>query len=226
MAYSSRQGRHRRRNSLQSVIRMPLKSDPIPGAGGGMAIHDNSYHAPAYATPNTDEKIGDADNDTVLECEQSADEDKIRGKVNGVESFLIDAAGVVTMAKQSSSRAFRDITNQAIPTGIWTKVQLNAESYDIQDEFDSTTNHRFVAKTAGTYLVIGAIYLDWLLDAKSAFAYIYKNGASLAGNQEIMGVNTDCMVQCATAVQLAINDYLELYVFHNKGSDSNVVAGS
>ena len=55
------------------------------------------------------------------------------------------------------SRAYRNTTNQAISDDSWTKVQLNAESFDIGGEFDSTTNYRFTATTTGYYLVCGQI---------------------------------------------------------------------
>ncbi|GAI04661.1 unnamed protein product, partial [marine sediment metagenome] len=83
-------------------------------------------------------KIIDADGDTSVDVEQAADEDIIRGKVAGVEALHISAVGIQTLAKQSRARAYLIATDQSIPTGDYVKVRLNGESYDNQNEFDSS----------------------------------------------------------------------------------------
>jgi hypothetical protein len=48
-------------------------------------------------------------------------------------------------------RAFRNSTAQTVTTNVRTKVQFNAESFDTNSCFDSTTNYRFTPTTAGYY---------------------------------------------------------------------------
>ena len=85
-----------------------------------------------------DTLIQDADGDTQIQVEESADEDIVRMDVAGTEAFKLSAIGVLTLAKQSKGRAYRD-GDWYIPTGAWTRVPLNAESYDNQNEFDTTS---------------------------------------------------------------------------------------
>ena len=50
-------------------------------------------------------------------------------------------------------RAYRATTSQTVTTNVRTKVQFNAESFDTNSCFDSTTNYRFTPTTAGYYQV-------------------------------------------------------------------------
>ncbi len=171
-------------------------------------------------------KIQDADGDTSWDTEQSADEDKVRGKVKGVEAFLLDDAGVLTLAKQSSVRAYKS-TAQSIPSGTFTKLNLNAENWDIQSEFD-TTNYRFTAKTAGKYLVTAAIWYAATTMVVNKYYQInlYKNGANEASGR----FHSACAGEylCAplsVVVSLAVNDYLELYAHQGSGVTQTIEAG-
>lgn len=172
-------------------------------------------------------KILDADEDTGFEVEQSADEDKIHGKVKGVEVFLLDDAGVLTLAKQSASKGYRATTTQDIPHNVMTKVQYNAEDYDVQSEFDSTTNYRFTAKTPGRYLVIlkGEVYPFTDVANNRLTIQIQKNGAD-AGSAVAAFVGSNWVFGTSViVVDLAVNDYLEGYLRHREGSTINITVG-
>ena len=163
-------------------------------------------------------KIQDADGDTSWDVEQTANEDKIHGNVKGVEAFLLDDAGVLTLAKQSRVAAHRSV-NQNILTSTWTKINLNAEDYDEQGEFDPTTNYRFTAKKAGYYFVVGqARYVLATLANARCYADVRKNGVESIpmvfcydGSQEMGAI-------CIHIFQLAVNDYLELWTWQDSGS--------
>jgi hypothetical protein len=170
-------------------------------------------------TQNTDKIIKDADGDTQIQVEESADEDKIRLDVKGVEAFLLDDAGVLTLAKQSGCRAYLS-ANQLIASGAWTKVNINALTYDVQTEFNTST-YKFTAKTAGTYLVIHQVALfkaTYLASGTACVAGIRKNGAQVAESDLVLGGAFNPCWQCTALLQLAVNDYIEGYIYHNDGS--------
>jgi len=96
-------------------------------------------------------KIQDADGDTYLWVEKTADEDKIHGVVKGVEAFLLDDAGILNLPKQSSA-GIDSNAGQSIPDNTWTYLTYNIEQYDVQNEVD-LANNWIKVKTAGTYLV-------------------------------------------------------------------------
>lgn len=81
--------------------------------------------------------IKDDDADTKVDVEESADEDKIRMDVKGVEALLLSDAGILTLAKQSACRVTLS-GDQVIPTATYVWVRWNSEIYDVQNEFDSS----------------------------------------------------------------------------------------
>jgi len=171
-------------------------------------------------------KIQDANADTSWDVEQSANEDKVHGKVKGVEAFLLDDAGVLTFAKQSAARVYRATTVQSIPNATWTKAQLDAKKFDIQNEYDVTTNYRFTAKTAGIYFGAVVVAFTWTSTSGELLALnIYKNGVA-AGDMYIWPCGAAyAYVGTPFAFQLAVGDYLEVWVYQGTGSPQNLCWG-
>jgi hypothetical protein len=163
-------------------------------------------------------KIQDADGDTSWDVEQSADEDKIHGKVKGVEAFLLSDNGILTLAKQSACAGYQS-SNQTIPNLAYTKINWDTMEFDLQNEFD-LTNDKFVATEAGIYFAQVELQISLLNQGDFIIASIYQNGA------QIKDIATQCVadgkspvVNVATFVQLAANDYIEFYARHNYGAE-------
>jgi len=83
--------------------------------------------------------LKDADSDTGIQVEESADEDIIRMDVAGVEAFLLSDAGILTLVKQSACYAWANAA-QVIPESGTSqpRIVLDQEVSDHQNEFDST----------------------------------------------------------------------------------------
>ena len=164
-------------------------------------------------------KIQDADADTNWDVEKTADEDKVHGKVKDVEAFLLDDAGVLTLAKQSRASAYLS-GNQSCTNGTWNKVALNAEDYDEQEEFDIATNNRFTAKKAGYYFVAGQVrYNNASVTNAVVYVDVRKNGAeAIPMLFNYTGTNIEFGAICIHIFPLAVNDYLELYTCQVSGA--------
>lgn len=156
-------------------------------------------------------KIQDADGDTSWDVEEAADEDKIHGKVKGVEAFLLDDVGILTLAKQSAARAEMSVS-QSISANTWVKIQYNSEVYDVQGEYDPTTNYRFTAKNAGKYLGIISIYFETFPSATHVNMGFNVNGSNVFNS--IVSSAEANWVQAAVLgiANLAVNDYIEGWV--------------
>lgn len=170
-------------------------------------------------------KIEDADGDTSWDVEQSADENKVHGKVKGVEAFLLDDAGILTLAKQSASRATL-ANQQTIANTTWVKILLDTETYDIQSEFAS---NKFTAKTSGLYLLIGKV-VYWYSDTLAAKMYVagvYKNGVLFSDMWIQSAINAKAVTPLVIATAfLAANDYIELYAYHETGANCKINNGT
>lgn len=121
-------------------------------------------------------------------------------------------------------KAYRESTNQSVTTGVYTKVQLDAEEVDSHGEFDSTTNFRWTPLVPGWYLINYKV--DGIGTSTTvALGALYKNGAAISyGNYstavsgEGIGVGTELVYMNGST------DYLELYIYTN-GTSPAVRAG-
>ncbi|MBA7697921.1 hypothetical protein ES703_106593 [subsurface metagenome] len=167
-------------------------------------------------------KIIDADADTKVDVEEAADEDKVRMDVGGVEAFYLSDVGILTLAKQSRCKAYRADTRQTITTSTFTKVEFNAETYDNQNEFDSTTNYRFTALEAGYYYIaVSSSFVD-ALDGKRYHSVIYKNGAAHAYCTCHASHTGSLVVNSTMCCYLDAGDFIEGWVWHNSAVDIDI----
>jgi len=120
-------------------------------------------------------------------------------------------------------------SDQSINSASWTKINLNAENYDTEDEFDNSTNYRFTAKVAGYYSVKGQITFGSMGNNNLIEAAIYKNGTKYRENLVKVadsGLGSNASVAISFDVYLAANDYLELYGYQNSGSAKSALGGN
>lgn len=115
--------------------------------------------------------------------------------------------------------------HQNIPSGAFTKVQLDTEDYDLGSDFDTTLS-KFVAPVSGYYLVTAtAGWYDSLAAGQTVLLGIYKNGVKVCGLQPAPdGVSPGNSI--SDVLYLVANDYLELYVYQGTGSDRRLYGTS
>ena len=109
--------------------------------------------------------------------------------------------------------------DQTITSSTFTKVQLNAELFDTNSNFDTATNYRFTPLVAGYYQISGGLLVD--SSATSMRLAIYKNGS----NYKTIGrsnLSIDNTIAGSSVVYLnGSTDYVEIYV--NKSGNSPVI---
>ena len=145
-------------------------------------------------------------------------QDIARFQDNGTNVLQIVDGGIINMASQSSARAYRNTSTQSLSGA--TKIQFNAETYDIKSEFDPSTNYRFTATATGVYVVLATINIT--SPASNPAVSIYKNGSAFAsstGNSAASGFSYSVF----GILQLSATDYVEIYV--NSGASGTVVNG-
>ena len=116
--------------------------------------------------------------------------------------------------------AYRDSSNQAISPSTWTKVQLNAESFDTNNCFDSTTNYRFTPNIAGYYIISASVSDEQSSTTPTRIlAALYKNGALY---ERLFDLQITAFVTASGSACVYLNgstDYIELYtnIFGSSG---------
>jgi hypothetical protein len=112
-------------------------------------------------------------------------------------------------------------STQAFTAGVWTKVQLNAEEWDTNNNFDSTTNYRFTPTVAGYYQINCEVASHASTFSGANYLSVYKNGSQY----KISYLSTYGAPTLATLVYLnGSTDYVELYL--NIGTSQNMNASS
>lgn len=118
-------------------------------------------------------------------------------------------------------------TTQSIPSGTETLVEWNQEDYDSDAMHDNaSSNTRLICKTAGTFAI-------WTTPQFAAagtglrFATLVINGIEAARSPLLVADGlTDTGLPIYFETVLAVNDYVEVKVFQNRGSSLNLTAGS
>lgn len=111
--------------------------------------------------------------------------------------------------------AYLSANQTSISNTTWTKIQFNAEDFDTNNNFDSTTNYRFTPTVAGYYQINTACQFDAsITPATVGYLSIYKNGSAyrttyFTGNAvEFFGAVNSCVISFNGST-----DYIEAYVF-------------
>jgi len=135
--------------------------------------------------------------------------------VAGTNTVTIPA-GTGTVMVSGAMPAFSAYlgNNQSVTSGAVTKVTLNAEIFDTNNAFDSTTNYRFIPQIAGYYQVNAVVRISGTA-LTEAQAIIYKNGSGYCnGGYNVYAAQSTIFCTVSTLVYLnGSTDYLELYCY-------------
>jgi len=131
------------------------------------------------------------------------------------QAINIDSNGLTTIKPVVPAFSVYRNGDQAITSGTYTKMQLNAENFDTDNFFDSTTNYRFQPTIAGYYQINGGFYPVSSSSANYVWCMIYKNGtAEVWGTSAGPASAQDGISQVNALIEMnGSTDYLELYVF-------------
>jgi len=171
---------------------------------------------------NKDKTIQDADTDTKIQVEKSADEDIIRMDVVGIEAFLLHNDGILTLAKQSDARAYKDGTQSiAIDTNVL--VELDTIDFDQNSEFDTSAgNYCFTAKQAGIYLISTCVTFIAAEIGERYQVMVQLNGATQGFNEIYAAGTYRAILPFLTCIDMAIGDVITLLVFHTSAVAKNI----
>ena len=152
---------------------------------------------------------------------------------NGVIMANLNSSGANIGFQLASSlapafKAYR-AADQSISNSTDTKVQLNTEVFDTNNNFDSTTNYRFTPTVAGYYQFSAILNLGGT-PVTNAQAHIWKNGVKAAQFvfYEPSGT-TQYQINASLSDLIYMNgstDYVELYGYISAGSGNQFGGGS
>jgi len=146
-------------------------------------------------------------------------------KTENVLCGKFNSDGIHDLAKQSRARAVLSSNQLDIEHMTITKILLDAETYDNQNEFAS---YKFTAKKSGYYQVnAGIVWLGPSVIPDVQYnLYITRNGAYISLGRFVPSAADYFSQIYSDVVSLAANDYLELFCRHYGGVDTVDVYGN
>ena len=109
--------------------------------------------------------------------------------------------------------------NQTISSSSWTKITFDTQNWDSDSAFAS---NKFTVPSAkaGKYLFVFSARTDLAINTQ-AYCYVFKNGSQiLESTTGTVKPNATCTAHMTGSViaDLAVSDYIELYIYQNSGS--------
>ena len=155
-----------------------------------------------------------ADADTIIIHDDSASALRKMTRSN----FLSGVGGTNTPAFQAYLSADQNCANVT-----YVKINFDAETFDSDNAYDSSSNYRFTPGVAGKYFLYAQLRPGTSTDYNGSFLQIRKNGSTIA-HAGTPNTNYDtnsiyCMVDSDT------DDYFEVFYYNNKGGSSVTVTG-
>lgn len=138
-------------------------------------------------------------------------------------NIAMKGVGVSQFKNPYKARAYRGV-NYTFTDGAYTKINLNTESYDTNNNFDSTTDYRYVAPVSGYYQINGSVGLLAGGIAANAIA-LYIDGAIYAKGNQFTSGSTEIHLTVSDVVYMAAGSYVELWAFSDATSGTNTVLG-
>lgn len=139
---------------------------------------------------------------------------------NGTTRMTINSSGVSFAAQPLiggvAPPAFSAYlgTNQSLSSGTYTKLQINTEEFDTNNNYDPTTNYRFTPTVAGYYQFSCAVFAGPSANT-ALIASIYKNGSAAKTVRNYSASSNaldDWGVSIAAIIYMnGTTDYVELY---------------
>jgi len=114
-------------------------------------------------------------------------------------------------------RAYRDSSDQSLSHNTATKVELNAETFDIGGYYDHSTHYRYTPLVAGYYKVNASIQDISNVDVYDIIIMVRKDGSTVSqGRIRYVGATNDdlytTIVSCSDVIYMnGSSNYLELY---------------
>jgi hypothetical protein len=143
---------------------------------------------------------------------------------------MTQAIAVATAVGNGPAFSVYRSSSQSISTSTWTKVQFNAEDFDTNNAFDSTTNYRFQPLVAGYYQLNGNLYMSGSALGSAYYVQFYKNGSTFGKYLTLQSSTTtlgDTVLSISAVVYLnGSTDYIELYGYNNAATSPVFYGGT
>lgn len=147
--------------------------------------------------------------------------------LSGVLTFAQNGVALPNGGVAPAFSAYQN-TAQTISNNTVTKISINTEEFDTNNNFDSTTNYRFTPTVAGYYQINFGCGLSGTTVNGLLIGYIYKNGANyknISGTYQSVTGNGGVLVSSIVYMN-GSTDYIEFYFYQSTGLSQPTVGAA
>ncbi len=120
--------------------------------------------------------------------------------------------------------AYRATSGQSISSGAYTKIQFNAETFDTDSCFDSTTNYRFTPNKSG-YYQMNVCLNPYFTTANFGVLRPYFNGAGVRSYTTDAGYGQSQAMPMSWIIYFnGTTDYMEVYLYVESNAEVGYAA--
>jgi hypothetical protein len=141
------------------------------------------------------------------------------------QSVRVDSRKVI---EKVACRAFLNADQDNITDSAWNKVNLNDTTYDLGENFDTSTNYRFDVPVDGLYKIHAVVRLvgSSVVADKQYAVGIFINGTESSYSGIHASVVDDLSISKLDELYLEKDDYVEIKVYpHGAGGDTVDIDG-
>lgn len=199
------------------TITLPDATDTLIGKATTDTLTNKTFDANGTGNSLSNVEVADFASGEVLDEDDMASDSATKlATQQSIKAYVDNYSKSGFLASMGSS--------QTLTSGATTKIQFDTESYDLNSDYDNSTNYRFTPTIAGKYLITSNVNLD--NTTAYSFVEIHKNGAAYA--RQLTDSDTSLNVGMNISHILDMNgttDYVEIYVRQASGSNLNVLNG-
>ena len=143
------------------------------------------------------------------------------------DTIALASGASQTLALNTPAFSVSKNANQSVATSTDTLITWQTENYDTDSAFAS---NKFTVPSgkAGKYLCTASVRIEYGNDSgEYGEIKIYKNGSQYRANLHAVSGNAVRAqnLNICVDMDLAVGDYIEIYVFHTKGTSQDAVTG-
>ena len=169
--------------------------------------------------------LADADGDTLIQVEESADEDIVRIDTNGTQRWIMTAAGERTMPTQPAFLVQPAGEQSNIAVGSAVDIVFGTEIFDQSSDFASNT---FTAPVTGRYQINASILLGQVDTASGQYSIIIvtSNRNYESSFTPLFSGDLTWFVNVGVLVDMDANDTVKLTFTQTTGTQQTDISGS
>lgn len=182
----------------------------------GLIIDNNNFHGSVVAGAGT-----------VLDIDTSNIKVKYLNSNDVISGTFYSTFAADCDPRETKVRAYLSSDQDNLVDNTWTKIGLNAETFDSKGEFDKDVNYRFTAKRDCKVRAKLAVMFNDCGASKQYSIKVRKNGATDLTEVTIPSSDFEdyLSLQLDDEYELSQDDYLEAYARSNKGDNTADITG-